>query len=85
MIFVKIHTPFRLSLPPLFCYNSHHSCFLFVMTNQTSLPMSVIRVLIAVIFLIVLIAFGYLAVTDVPVTQENVTKTLPKSAYSKEE
>lgn len=55
------------------------------MTNQTRLPMSVIRVLIAVIFLIVLIAFGYLAVTDVPVAQETVTKTLSKSSYLKQE
>ncbi|MCL4677512.1 MAG: hypothetical protein KJ017_02850 [Alphaproteobacteria bacterium] len=47
--------------------------------------MSVFRILVALILSLVVLGTAWLAIVDVPVRQTDVTKTLPKEAYSDEQ
>ncbi len=44
--------------------------------------MSILRIFIALVLALAVIGFGYLAVVDVPIRQTEVTKVLPKEAYT---
>lgn len=44
--------------------------------------MSIFRIFVALILCLALLGAGWLAFTDIPVRQTEVTKTLPKEAYT---